>query len=158
VTDPTPTRRPHGDVLAGAALLAVTAFGFWLTTGFREVPAMLSQNVPPTFFPRLVLGLIAVLSIAMIARGARRAMPRPVAIRANVLTTAVVVVLTPLAVALLGTWLTIAVVCIAIPWLWGDHRFKLVGLLALAMPVFVYALFALALELRFPVGRLFEML
>jgi hypothetical protein len=158
MADPTRRGRPHGDVGAGAVLLAAAAVGFWLTTGFREVPAMLSQNVPPTFFPRLVLGLIAVLSVALIARGMRRAASPPAAIRATVLTTAIVVLLTPLAVALLGTWLTIAVVCIAVPWLWGERRCKLVGLLALAMPVFVYALFALVLELRFPVGRLFEML
>lgn len=156
MTDPTRSVRRHGDVLAGGVLLAVAALGFWLTTGFREVPAMLSQNVPPTFFPRLVLGLIVVLSIVLIARGVRRAATPPAAIRPTVLTTALVVVLTPVAVALLGTWLAIAAVCLVVPWLWGERRWRRVGLLALGMPAFVYVLFALALELRFPVGRLLE--
>lgn len=156
MTEQARSGRWRGDVLAGLILLAVAALGFWLTTDFRDVPAMLSQNVPPTFFPRLVLGLIALLSVVLIARGLRHTAARPARIRATVAWTALVLVLTPLAIGTLGTWLTIAAVCIAVPWLWGERRWLHMGLLALGMPVFVYAIFALALELRFPLGRLFE--
>lgn len=44
----------YQDSYVGVTLLALCAIIYWLTTGFAEVPAILSQNVPPTFFPRLV--------------------------------------------------------------------------------------------------------
>lgn len=148
--------RWHGDVLAGLVLLAIAGLGLWLTTGFRDVPAMLSQNVPPTFFPRLVLAGIAILSVVLIARGLKRAAePRP-RIGATVGATALVIVLTPLAIGAIGTWLTIAAVCLAVPWLWGERRWRRFSLVAIGMPAFVYLVFARALELRFPVGRLIE--
>ena len=59
----------HQDCLIGGCLIAFCAFVLWLTTGFDEVPAMLSQNVPPTFFPRLVLAIIALLSAILAVQG-----------------------------------------------------------------------------------------
>ena len=55
------------DVAAGVALLLFCGAAFYATTTFRDVPAMLSQNVPPTFFPRVVLIALALLSLALVA-------------------------------------------------------------------------------------------
>ena len=60
------------DSLAGLAIVAVCAVAWRLTAGFDEVPAMLSQNVPPTFFPRLVIATAALLGGLLIAGGIRR--------------------------------------------------------------------------------------
>ena len=60
------------DVLAGLTIVAVCAVAWWLTTGFDEVPAMLSQNVQPTFFPRLVIAIAALLGGLLVADGIRR--------------------------------------------------------------------------------------
>lgn len=146
-------RRLHPDTLAGIVLLALAALGFWLTTDFREVPAMLSQNVPPTFFPRLVLGLIGILSLVLAIGGARRhRVPDRERIRAIVLATAVLIVLTPVAIWLVGTWPSLALNCLALPLLWGERRMHLIAILTVGLPVFVYLVFGVALGLRFPAG------
>lgn len=146
-------RRLHPDAIAGIALLALSAVGFWLTTGFREVPAMLSQNVPPTFFPRLVLGLIAAGGIGLIAGGLRA--PRAGSsspIRPLVFVTAGLVVLLPFAIMLVGTLATIFLVTLGLPLLWNERRLRFVVPLALGMPAAVYLVFTVALEVRFPTG------
>lgn len=145
-------RRPHRDAIAGIALLALSAVGFWLTTGFREVPAMLSQNVPPTFFPRLVLGLIAAGGIGLIAGGLRAPRAEPSPIRPLVFVTAGLVVLLPFAIMLLGTLGTIFLVTLGLPLLWNERRLGFVVPLALGMPAAVYLVFTVALEVRFPAG------
>lgn len=144
--------RIHGDVLAGIVLLAFAAVAYWLTTDFPSVPAMLSQNIPPTFFPRLVIGLIALLSLALIARGVGRAPPSRTPIGRKVPQTAALVLLTPLAITIVGTWPTIVIVCFALPLLWHERRWRLMALLAVLLPAFIYGLFGLALGLRFPAG------
>ena len=80
----------HSDVYAGAVLLALSAGIYALTTGFDEVPAMLSQNVPPTFFPRFVVTIIVLLSLALIVGGLKRAPEETQAISPAVFTTAAV--------------------------------------------------------------------
>lgn len=55
-----PRKRAVGE---GAALLVGVAVLYWLTTRFDAAPVALSQNVPPTFFPRLLLAVIAFLAI-----------------------------------------------------------------------------------------------
>jgi hypothetical protein len=147
-----PPGRLSGDVAAGLALLLFTLICYGLTMGFPAVPAMLSQNIPPTFFPRLVLGVMALFSVVLIAGGLRAApQPRP-AVKRAVWLTAVPVALTPLAIATLGTWLTITLVCLALPALWGERRWPRIVLLAIVLPLCIYGLFGLALDLRFPAG------
>ncbi|MCZ0955270.1 MAG: hypothetical protein OXJ56_22135, partial [Rhodospirillaceae bacterium] len=60
------------DSLAGLAVVGVCAVAWWMTAGFDEVPPILSQNVPPTFFPRLVIGTAALLGGLLAAGGIRR--------------------------------------------------------------------------------------
>ena len=144
--------RPHPDTIAGIVLLLVSAAGFWLSTGFREVPPMLSQNVPPTFFPRLVLGLIAAGGIGLIAGGLRGARAEMSRIRPLVFVTAGFVVLVPFSILLLGTLATIFLVSLGLPLLWNERRLKFIVPLALGMPAAVYVVFSIALEVRFPAG------
>lgn len=146
-------RSLHPDTLAGLVLLALAALGFWLTTGFREVPAMLSQNVPPTFFPRLVLILIGGMSLALAVGGRRRqdaAEREPIG--RIVFATAALILAAPVAIWLVGTWPSLALSCLCLPLLWGERRMHLIALLALGLPAFVYLVFGVALGLRFPAG------
>ena len=146
------SRRIHTDTIVGTVLLLLCAFGLWLTTGFDSVPAILSQNVPPTFFPRLVLALIALGSLALIAGGLRQspqdiAIPKPV-----VLSTAVVIVMAPFSIILIGTLATIFLIGLLLPLLWRERRIRLILLLAAGLPVAVYVVFTVALGVRFPLG------
>jgi putative tricarboxylic transport membrane protein len=146
--------RAHHDVAVGAALLALCALGYWLTTHFDEVPAMLSQNVPPTFFPRLILTFIVVLSAVLIALGLKRDAEHKEALRPIVLVTAVLIVVAAVAMSTLGALPTLTLLTVALPLIWGERRYVIIGLLALATPVAVYIVFTLALHVRFPQGVL----
>lgn len=151
-------RNLHADTIVGLVLLGLSLLGFWLTTDFRDVPAMLSQNVPPTFFPRLVLGLIALMSIMLALGGLRRQAAARQVIAPIVLATAGLILVTPAAIWLAGTWPTLVLVCVSLPLLWGERRMHLIALVALGLPVFVYVVFSAALGLRFPGGLLASIL
>ena len=163
------------DSLAGLAILGVCAVAWRLTAGFDEVPAILSQNVPPTFFPRLVIATAALLGGLLLAGGIRRravsladratpgdppasrdqasgaAMPPPV-----FWATAGLVAAAGVLIPLVGTLLTVGLVAIALPLLWGERRLRLVAALALGLPGAIYAVFTLALGVRFPVGLIWN--
>lgn len=180
------------DSLAGLAIVAVCAVAWRLTAGFDEVPAMLSQNVPPTFFPRLVIATAALLGGLLIAGGIRRragdiarrravgkpparheaagraekgdppppnekpgraALPPPV-----FWATAGVVAAAGVLIPLAGTLLTLGLVAIVLPLLWGERRFRLVAALALGLPGAIYVVFTVALGVRFPVGQVWNLL
>ena len=146
----------HQDSLIGVGLIAFCAFVFWLTTGFDEVPPMLSQNVPPTFFPRLVLGIIALLSLALIVAGLRKEREPKEKIEPAVFVTAAIIAIAGTLLSFAGTLLTLSLVAIVLPLAWGERRAHLIGALALGLPAAVYVIFSIALGIRFPVGRIFE--
>jgi NO-binding membrane sensor protein with MHYT domain len=142
------------DVVAGVALLLVCGTAFYATTTFREVPAMLSQNVPPTFFPRIVLAVLALLSLALLAfsrnkRDEPRApLERPVYVTAGIFTVAVALV------PYVGMLATVFLVSIGLSLYWGERSVIRIACLALGLPLAVYVVFVLALGMRFPSGVL----
>ena len=144
----------HPDTLIGIVLLALCAIVFWLTTSFTEVPAMLSQNVPPTFFPRLVIGVVAALSIALIFNGLSTTARIAERIEPSVWITASIIVIAGVVVGLLGTLITLSLVAIALPLAWGERRLRPIGLLAVTLPTGIYLIFSVALGIRFPGGLL----
>jgi len=146
----------HQDSLIGVCLIAFCAFVFWLTTGFDEVPPMLSQNVPPTFFPRLVLSIIALLSLSLVLQGLKKEAKANEKIEPAVFVTAAIVAIAGLLLSFAGTLLTLSLVAIVLPIAWGERRARLIGALAVCLPAAVYLIFSLALGIRFPAGRLFE--
>ena len=146
----------HQDSLIGVCLIAFCALVFWLTTGFDEVPPMLSQNVPPTFFPRLVLSIIALLSLALVVQGLKKEVDAKETIEPAVFVTAAIIAVAGLLLSFAGTLLTLSLVAIVLPIAWGERRAHLIGALAVCLPAGVYLIFSLALGIRFPAGRLFE--
>ncbi len=148
----------HQDTNVGIVLLALCAIVYWLTTGFPAVPAMLSQNVPPTFFPRLVISLVAILSVTLIFNGLGKSAEVNVRIKPAVLITASIIVLAGVLVGLLGTLLTLALIAIALPVAWGERRLRPLGILAVGLPAGIYLIFSVALGIRFPPGLLLDWL
>ena len=142
----------HHDVVVGLVLLVFCGVGYWLTFGFDQVPMMLAQNVPPTFFPRLVLGLIALLALLLVAAGLRKQPLPEERVKPVVLVTAGIVAITPALVTPLGTWPTLFLATALLPVLWGERRRGRVLALAALLPIAVYVVFTLALDVRFPPG------
>ena len=165
------------DSLAGLAVVGVCAVAWWLTAGFDEVPAILSQNVPPTFFPRLVIGTAALLGGLLVAGGIRRraaeapgsadageastphdragpaGLPPPV-----FWATAGLVAAAGILVPLIGTLPTLGLVAILLPLLWGERRYRSVAVLALGLPGAIYTVFTLGLGVRFPIGQIWNLM
>ena len=174
------------DSLAGLAVVGVCAVAWWLTAGFDEVPAILSQNVPPTFFPRLVIGTAALLGGLLVAGGIRRraaeaagpsdageapgpveageaSSPNDKAGRAGLpppvfWATGGLVAAAGLLVPLIGTLPTLGLVAVLLPVLWGERRYLPVAVLALGLPGAIYTVFTLGLGVRFPIGQIWNLL
>jgi len=147
----------HHDTIAGFALLAICAFVFWLTLGFSEPPSMLSQNVPPTFFPRLVLSAIALMSALLILLGLRKKRVPGSPIPAVVWVTACFIVIAGALMTYLGTLVTLSLVGLILPRIWGERRWHLIVALAIGLPAGIYVVFSVLLDVRFPLGRIFEL-
>ena len=144
----------RGDVASGIALLLLSGATWYHTTTFREVPAALSQNVPPTFFPRLVLVVTAVLASSLVMSGWRKPAAKPEPIARTVLGTAAIYVAAVVLAPRLGFLSTVFVASIALPIYWGERRPARIAALACALPLVVHVVFTVALGMRFPRGLL----
>lgn len=145
----------RGGAGEGTALLAVCAVLYWLTTQFDSVPAALSQNVPPEFFPRLLLAVISALSVVLIVQGGGKAARRDAAPPGETRRGIAAAAAAWLGCALFhfaGAPLAMVFSCVALPIVWGERRRGILALYALGIPAAVYVIFTLLLEVRFPEG------
>jgi len=140
------------DLGVAVALLVFCGATFYVTTSFREVPAMLSQNVPATFFPRLVLAAIAALSVAVGVAGLKQQRERRPAVPTKVIGTGAIFIVTVTVVQILGMLTAVCLVAIAMPVYWGERRPLRIALLAICLPVAIYLVFVLTLGMRLPTG------
>ena len=113
---------------------------------------MLSQNVPATFFPRLVLAAIAALSVAVGATGLRRPREHRPAVPTKILGTGAIFVVTVALVQIIGMLTAICVVAVALPPYWGERRPVRIALLSISLPIAIYLIFVVALGMRLPTG------
>ena len=146
--------RLNEDTIAGLAMLLVSAVGFLLTFGFDEVPVTLSQNIPPTFFPRVVLMATAFLSVLLLIGGLRTKAPKKIPVPPIVFVTGGMIAIAVLLLRPLGIFPVIFLACLVLPRLWGERRTRAVLLFAALTPVAIYIVFVHFLQLRFPPGIL----
>jgi hypothetical protein len=147
------------DAVVALLVLGAAGLAYQATTAFEEAPAMLSQNITPAAFPRMLIALIAMLALALPFehrfRGpgfAKLREARAAPIRRTTWLTIAFVVLVATAAPYLGTVLTIAVVCIALPPLWGERRGRLVLAFAGTFTAAVTVLFGYVLKVYFEPG------
>jgi len=147
------------DLAVAAVILAVCGFLYWDTTTFARIPQGLAQNVPPALFPRLLIVVIAAMAVflpfehvqkrrmGIDLEAGRRDRIRPVTYLTG-LALFVMVLITPW----LGTLPAMVIACAALPLLWGERRYWLVAIYALALPLAVTLLFVAGLEVNFMPG------
>lgn len=135
----------HGtDLVVALLLLAGCGFLFYVTTTFEKVSDLLAQNVPPEFFPRLVLIFIALLAAGLpfehllLARqssdiDAERSERLP----AMPYLTAALLMLVVVAIPYVGMLLGMVAVCLLLPRLWGERRWQIVVPFAVVFPLVV---------------------
>jgi putative tricarboxylic transport membrane protein len=148
-----------GDLIVTAILLALCAFLFWETTSFREIPRGLAQNVPPERFPQLLLLVIAAMALFIPfehvqkrRQGIDLDKERSARVRPITFVTALVLLGVLLIMPWLGTFPAMVVACALIPVLWGERRYWLVAIYAIALPLAVGFLFVMGLGVNFLPG------
>ena len=142
-------------IVAGAAAL------LYITTTFEKVPDLLSQNIGPEVFPQLVLIAIVLLTLSLpfehrYLRGgaARLDKARAERVGGSGWATAGLLVLIGALMPLAGTLVTLFLICLALPLLWGERRLRIVVPFAVLFPLAVKLVFETLLEVPFEPGLL----
>lgn len=149
------------DLIVTFIILAVCAFFYYLTTGFEEVSAMLAQNVPPEFFPRGVLIIIMILALGLPfehllhrRRGEDIDSERSERVKLMPYLTSGLLFLSVLAMPYAGTLLSTMGICLALPLLWGERRWRRIIPFALLFPLAVAYVFDRVLLVQYEPGML----
>ena len=150
------------DLVVTAVILAAVGGLYYATTRFDAVSPMLAQNIPPEYFPRLLLGTIAVLASLLpfehlLQRWQgkdRLGFDRQRPIKPMAFATAGLLCIVVAAMEILGTLLTMVVVCALLPPLWGERRLKVIVPFAIIFPGIVAVVFSQFLQVYFEPGVL----
>ena len=149
------------DLVVALIILAICGILYYVTTTFEEVSAMLAQNIPPEFFPQLVIIIIAILTLGVPfehlmhkRRGENIDSERSERVKWMPVLTAGLLVLLALGIPLLGMLLTMVAICAILPLLWGERRLKLIIPFAILFPLAVAYLFNKVLLVYFEPGVL----
>ena len=137
------------DLIVGGCILLFCAAAYGVTLTFAKAPAVVAQNVQPATFPRLVLGVVAVLTVLMMALARRQPQRRRRRVPAMTWLSAAAMVGFVLAFQWLGIGPAMVLLCLGLPVLWGERRWHLVIPFGLGFPLAVYLLFVEVLEVHF---------
>lgn len=149
------------DAALAGVLVAVAAGLFYLTTTFEKVPDLLSQNVGPEKFPQLVLVAFVLLALGLpfehrFVRGRRARLDsgrrRPLAARTWL--TAGLLILIGALMPYAGTLVSLVLICLLLPPLWGDLRLRIIVPFAIVFPLAVKLVFEDLLKVSFEPGLL----
>lgn len=136
--------------VAAAAVIAVAAALFALTFGFEQMPVGLSGGFGAEAFPRLVLGVIAVLAIGLFATGGAGEPQQPIP-RMVYYTGASLVAFMAL-VSLVGMLAAMFLFLVALGYLWGERRAWLVLLVAAIVTAAIWGVFVRGFAVQVPSG------
>ena len=152
----------HGpDLVLTIIILAFCGLVYYWTSEFEEVPEMLAQNLPPEWFPQLLLWTIIILTVSLpfehlfmeagkkVLDEDRKAKIKPMAIITALLLFGVVVMFETL-----GTIISMILVCTLLPLLWGERRLKMIFSFAIIFPMIVAFVFSNLLKVYFEPGIL----
>lgn len=143
------------DLVAGGLILGLSAFLWWMTTTFDSDPLGMAQGMPATHMPRLILGVIAVLTVLMMLQnvwngGEALGDVPPWQVPATAALLGLAAVLFPQ----LGVPLVFFCICLGLPLMWGARNLPVILIFACGVPVAIYIVFKLLLGLRLPMGPL----
>lgn len=147
------------DVVVALIILTICGILYYITTTFDEVSDLLAQNVPPEFFPQLVLIIIAILTLGVpfehllhTRRGGNIDSERSDRIKRMPYFTGGLLIMFVIGIPYLGMLLTMIGLCLVLPLLWGERRLKLIIPFAIVFPLAVAYLFNKILLVFFEPG------
>lgn len=142
-------------------ILAICVWLYTVTMDFEKVSALFAQDVPPEFFPRLLLwtiGLLALLlpfeHIHLRRRNEDIDKHRTVSIKPISFVTVALLALIVSSIQWVGTTGAMVIVCVALPMLWGERRWKVLLPYAIVFPTIITLLFSNVLKVHFEPGQL----
>ncbi|MBE0582213.1 MAG: tripartite tricarboxylate transporter TctB family protein [Desulfofustis sp.] len=147
----------RADSILAAIILAVCGSLFFVTTRFEEASEQMSQNIPPEWFPRLILLFIMILTLAIpferYFKGKKVAgKEREVSVKPISIVTALLLCLIIFLMPWLGIFATMILVCLLLPLLWGERRLRVLLPFAIIFPGAVTLLFTKVLGVYFETG------
>ena len=146
------------DAVIAVLLLAFCAWLFYLTTSFEEVSDMFAQDITPAFFPRLLLWFIVLLTLILpfeyrlFKNGRQLDKKRMHAVDPMAYFSIALLVMLVLLLPWLGVYLSLIVVCLLLPLLWGERRWKLLLPFAAIFPTVIVLLFSQVLKVYLEPG------
>jgi putative tricarboxylic transport membrane protein len=147
------------DLVVAAIIFAISGILYYVTTTFERVSDMLAQNIPPEFFPQLIIFVIVILTLGVPfehllhkRRGENIDSDRSERIKRMPYVTAALMIALVIGIPYLGMLLTMIGVCTLLPLLWGERRLKLIIPFAILFPLAVTYLFNKVLLVYFEPG------
>lgn len=150
----------HGpDLLVTAVILVLCGVLYYVTTTFDPVSSVLGVTIGPEWFPRILLGFIAILALTLpiehlyVSGGKRRLdADRNKSIHIMTVATAILLALTVFSVPYIGTYLAAVAVCTILPILWGERRWQVLLPYIVLFPLAVTLVFTKILRVYFEPG------
>jgi len=149
------------DLWITGILLVICGLLFYETSTWETAPPAFAQNIPPTFFPRIVLSLIAFLTLMLpfesyyaALQGTDLDEDRSSKVEPITFITAGGLLFIVTLSEWLGTDLSMVLACVLLPMLWGERRFKIIIPFAIIFPLAVRIVFVELLNVHFLPGIL----
>lgn len=140
------------DVVVAAVALCACAVAFGLTYRFASMPAAMVSGLGAEVFPRLVIGVIALLAVLAAFGIGNPPMETPPPVPPMVWITSAVLLAFVGAVELIGMWPSAIVFLVGLGLLWGERSLWKLAASALALCAVLYGLFVRVLGGNFPKG------
>jgi putative tricarboxylic transport membrane protein len=147
------------DLAVSVVLLAACGVLYYVTTTFEEVSPLFAQDMPPERFPRMLLWLIAALCLVLpfekklrgeagkVLDKARERPAQPI-----VYLSVAFLVMAVLSIEIIGTFFVLVAVCLGLPLIWGERRWKILIPFVVLFPTAVMLLFSNLLGVYFATG------
>ena len=140
-------------ILGGVGLL------WYHSTLWDELPAFVQRGLPPSLFPRIWLGAIAVMALILpfeqYLQGERgRDLDKDRSSPVKPITYLTMLLMVPLSASMewLGSVAVIVLICVVLPLIWGERRWRFLIPYFLVFPPAVIFLFKIAFKVNFEPG------
>ncbi len=149
-----PAWRSRTDLLVAVVILVFCVLVYGLTYRFDAVPAALMDGLGAELFPRLILGVVALMAVLIALGVGITPMAAPPPVHPMVWMTGGAMLAFMAAVEVIGLWPTAFLFTLGLGRLWGERDLVKLGLSAAALCTVLYLLFVRFLGGTFPKGLL----
>jgi hypothetical protein len=145
------------NLVVAAVALALCGVAFGLTYRFTVMPAAMVSGMGAAAFPRMVIGVIALLAVLVAFGIGTPPMEKPAPVPPMVWITAALALAFVGAVALVGMWPAAVLFIVGLGRLWGERRLWKLAVSAFVLCAMLYWLFVRFLGGNFPKGLIAQL-